>query len=89
MTLDDYLKTPGALSVASLREAIGAKSDAQVQQWRFKWGGRTPGPANCVAIEAATDGKVRRWDLRPDDWHLIWPELRTKKGAPPIATEAA
>lgn len=89
MNLDDYLKTPGALSVAALREAIGAKSDAQIQQWRFRWGNRTPGPANCVAIERATGGKVRRWDLRQDDWHLIWPELVTKKGAPPITTEAA
>jgi hypothetical protein len=21
------------------------------------------------------DGAVMRWDLRPDDWHIIWPEL--------------
>ncbi|WP_316664524.1 transcriptional regulator [Ralstonia psammae] len=32
-------------------------------------------PARCVAIEVATQGAVRRPDLRPDDWHLIWPEL--------------
>jgi DNA-binding transcriptional regulator YdaS (Cro superfamily) len=30
----------------------------------------------CVAIEQATNGKVTRKDLRPDDWHLIWPELK-------------
>ncbi len=29
----------------------------------------------CVAIEKATGGAVSRKDLRPDDWHLIWPEL--------------
>jgi len=29
----------------------------------------------CPAIERATNGAVRRQDLRPDDWHLIWPEL--------------
>jgi len=29
----------------------------------------------CPAIELATSGKVTRRDLRPDDWHLIWPEL--------------
>lgn len=29
----------------------------------------------AVAIESATSGEVHRRDLRPDDWHLIWPEL--------------
>ena len=33
----------------------------------------------CSQIEQATDGKVTRKDLRPDDWHLIWTEL--KEGA--------
>jgi DNA-binding transcriptional regulator YdaS (Cro superfamily) len=31
----------------------------------------------CAAIEAATSGAVTRRDLRPLDWHLIWPELVT------------
>lgn len=30
---------------------------------------------HCVAIERLTKGSVTRRDLRPDDWHLIWPEL--------------
>lgn len=29
----------------------------------------------AAAIESATAGAVTRRDLRPDDWHLIWPEL--------------
>lgn len=28
----------------------------------------------CVPIERATGGAVTRKDLRPDDWHAIWPE---------------
>lgn len=24
------------------------------------------------------------WDLRPDDWHRIWPELIGADGAPPV-----
>lgn len=44
--------------------------------------GRTFGPAECVRIETATEGAVRRWDLRPADWHLIWPELIGADGAP-------
>jgi DNA-binding transcriptional regulator YdaS (Cro superfamily) len=40
--------------------------------------GTTPrSPARCVQIELATGGLVSRKDLRPDDWHEIWPELRT------------
>ncbi len=29
----------------------------------------------CVAIEQKTDRLVTRQELRPKDWHLIWPEL--------------
>ncbi len=44
-----------------------------VSQWRA---GIRPIPVErCAAIEAATNGAVTRRDLRPDDWHLIWPEL--------------
>lgn len=38
----------------------------------------------CAAIERATGGTVRRWDLRPQDWHLIWPELIGAEGAPAL-----
>jgi len=36
-----------------------------------------------VSIERATDGAVTRKDLRPEDWHEIWPELASDT---PIAT---
>lgn len=42
----------------------------------------------CPAIERATSGAVTRRDLRPDDWHLIWPELVTHEHPAP-ASEAA
>jgi len=32
-------------------------------------------PKRCVQIEQATNGKITRKDLRPDDWYLFWPEL--------------
>ncbi|NLN68613.1 MAG: helix-turn-helix domain-containing protein [Alcaligenaceae bacterium] len=32
----------------------------------------------CVEIEELTAGMVTRKQLRPDDWWLIWPELRDK-----------
>lgn len=33
----------------------------------------------CVEIEELTGGQVTRKQLRPDDWHQIWPDLREKK----------
>lgn len=42
------------------------------------YGYRTPSPILSLAIERATNGAVTRRDLRPDDWHLIWPELATE-----------
>jgi DNA-binding transcriptional regulator YdaS (Cro superfamily) len=67
-----------------------------VNQW-MQYGtpkGRPVPILYCVIIEMATEGEVKRWDLRPDDWYLIWPELIGAKGAPAVpeiapATEGA
>lgn len=46
-----------------------------VHQWAT---GKTQVTAKrAVKIEEETQGAVTRKDLRPDDWHLIWPELLT------------
>lgn len=41
------------------------------------------------AIERLSGLTVRRWHLRPTDWHRIWPELVGTDGAPrpPIPAE--
>lgn len=82
MKLLEYLASPGALTVSQLAERIGVKSDAQVRQWQHGYANRQPSPEYSVAIERATDGKVPRWELRPADWHLIWPELIGPDGKP-------
>lgn len=46
-------------------------------------GTRPARAAVCVAIERATRGEVTRRDLRPCDWHLIWPELVSAGASPP------
>lgn len=89
MTLNDYLRSDGALTVAQLRAAIGVKSDAQVRQWQHGYADRSPSPEYCVAIERATGGAVSRRDLRPDDWHRIWPELVTADHPAPARGEAS
>ena len=85
MTLNDYLKSPGSMSVSALREAIGAKSDMQIRQWQHGYADRSPSPENCVALERATNGAGTRRDLRPTDWPRIWPELVTPEHPAPIA----
>lgn len=80
MTLDQYLASPGALSVTELRlkmRSLGyaIKSNAQLRQWQHGYAQRAPSPENCVGLELATDGAISRKELRPDDWWLLWPEL--------------
>lgn len=84
MKLRDYLASEGALTVAQLAQMIGVPSDQQVRQWQHGYAKRVPSARYCAAIERATEGKVRRWDLRPKDWHEIWPELRDEGGAPEV-----
>ncbi len=42
----------------------------------------------AVAIERESGYQVRRWDLRPTDWHRHWPELIGAEGAPAIPAPA-
>lgn len=36
----------------------------------------------AVRVEAVSERRIRRWELRQHDWHLIWPELIGIEGAP-------
>lgn len=73
-------------SQAALARAIGVASPT-VNQFVKKV---RPVPEKvAVAIESATSGEVHRRDLRPDDWHLIWPELaQSTAPATPTTQEA-
>lgn len=50
----------------------------------MKAGTRPVPPDVAVAIERASDGAVRRWDLREADWYRIWPEIIGSEGAPAV-----
>lgn len=81
--LDAYLRE--ASTARALASAVGV-SDVTVSQWRSRQ--KVPSPAMAVDVERATSGVVRRWDLRPDDWWRIWPELIGQPDAPAVpATE--
>lgn len=54
---------------------------ASVSEWRRV--GIPDGRLIELAAEIERRGGPRRWHLRPDDWHRIWPELVGAEGAPP------
>lgn len=71
-------------SLVALAEKVGVAASAP-SMWKSRGG--VP-PVHCAAVEQATEGAVRRWDLRPADWHRIWPELINAAGAPAIPEES-
>lgn len=58
-------------SQRALAERCGVVQTA-VAAWLKR--GTVP-PEHCALIEQATSGVVTRQQLRPTDWHRIWPEL--------------
>lgn len=76
----------GGMSAFALRLGI---TPIYLSQLAARQDGRLPSPELSVRIEAESDRVVRRWHLRPDDWHLIWPELIGTEGAPEITAEKA
>ncbi|WP_343666295.1 transcriptional regulator [Paraburkholderia tropica] len=71
MDLRTYLSAERGRLVR-LAGAVGAHA-SDVSAWANQ---RRPVPITlCWAIERATAGAVTRKDLRPGDWHLIWPDL--------------
>lgn len=90
MNLKDHLASLDHAKEANLAAASGATVG---HMRNVASGFRAASPVLASAIERATDGAVTRRDLRPADWHLIWPELtaptRTEAQEPAITQEAA
>lgn len=55
-----------------------------LSQLAARQNGREPSAELCVLIEQESGRSVRRWTLRPTDWHRIWPELIGSEGAPAV-----
>lgn len=86
MELSEYLSAErGRANRFAARLGVSSAFMSQVAK------GSRPAPADlCPAIERECGFHVRRWDLRPRDWHRIWPELIGQVGAPDVeATDAA
>lgn len=87
MLLKDYTNALPTGGVSALAATLGI-TPVYISQLSARQDGREPGPELCVRIEAATNCAVRRWDLRPNDWPRIWPELIGAPGAPAIVEPA-
>ncbi|EWS53318.1 YdaS family helix-turn-helix protein [Methylibium sp. T29] len=80
MDLKSYLKSLGD---EEARDAFAASVETSAGHLRNVANGyRSCAPELAVHIDRESGLVVRRWDLRPDDWHLIWPELIGADGAP-------
>ena len=53
------------------------------------WRSRGIPLVKCSLIEAASNGAITRRDMRPDDWHLVWPELVTAEHPAPMVPPSA
>lgn len=78
MDLKNYL-IESDTKKAEFARAINV-SAALLHQWIE--GIRPVAIQHCPAIEKQTGGKVTRKELRPDDWHKIWPELAVAPALP-------
>ena len=69
---------------AAVARRIGAQP-ASVPEWLKK---RFPDSRLIeLGAEIHRAGIMPRWDLRPTDWHRIWPELIGTDGAPDVPAE--
>lgn len=70
MDINSYLRSIGG------KEEFAEKCETSLGHLRnIGYGYRACDAALAVKIERHSGGAVTRRDLRPDDWHLIWPEL--------------
>lgn len=77
---------------ASERIALAQKVNVNEQYlYQCLTGRKAMKAEEAVRVERESEGRLRRWHLRPNDWHAIWPELVGSDGAPqvPNAAEAA
>lgn len=62
-------------------EQISSTGTTRAYLKQIGYGNKVASPQIAVKVELASSGRVTRKGLRPDDWHVIWPEL-TASGSP-------
>lgn len=87
MDLKTYTNQLRYGATAEFAHKLGV-SRVYLSQLAARQDGRLPSPSLCVRIEEESQRIVTRQELRPADWHEIWPELRLKP-APADNAQAA
>lgn len=86
--LRTYLNDLPRGAIGLFAKKVGA-TRVYLSQLAARQDDREPSPQMCVVIERESGFMVRRWGLRPTDWHLIWPELIGTEGAPAVPVAEA
>ncbi len=74
---------------AAVRKALAERVGVDEQYlYQCLTGRKAMTPAEAVRVERESGHVVRRWNLRRDDWHRIWPELIGTAGAPEVREAA-
>jgi len=84
MLLDEFFKTMPLADRVQFAEQAGS-TYGHVRNVAFS--GKLCGVHLAVGLEAASKGAVTRRELRPHDWHLVWPELVTAEHPAPMSSE--
>ncbi|MBC8730016.1 transcriptional regulator [Paraburkholderia sp. UCT2] len=85
MNLKEYIAGSKRGTAKRLAESLGI-SQSYLSQMAA---GQSPiSQERCFVIEQVTSGMVMRWDLKPSNWHKLWPELAGAPGSPPIPLTA-
>jgi DNA-binding transcriptional regulator YdaS (Cro superfamily) len=84
MELNAYLKRFDAQGRADFALRVGTTLG---HLNNVAYGARVASAALARQIALRTAREVAEWDLRPADWHLIWPELIGADGAPSMPTQ--
>ena len=72
------------ISAAERRELAALLGCNEQYLYQCLTGRNAMQPLDAVRAERLTGGRLRRWHVRPKDWHLIWPELIGADGAPEL-----
>lgn len=78
----------GGLTALGVAVGVSGKAPPGAIVWAWVDRGRVP-PEYCKQVQAIGGEGCELWDMRPEDWHRIWPELIGAAGAPAIEAKAA
>ncbi len=79
-----YIRSPMDITVNDRRQLAGLIGCNEQYLYQCLTGRNAMQPIDATRAERVTAGRLRRWHVRPKDWHLIWPELIGHEGAPPV-----